>query len=193
MAGCVSQQSRGPYAPVTAGDRDTAKATALNAEATKILERADATSDPRAMKRAEELLREALSADLYFGPAHNNLGAIFLARGELYNAASEFEWARKLMPGHPDPRVNLAITLESAGRIDDAMATYRTALEVLPDDIAAMQGLTRLQVRTGRRDQETARMLSEIAMRGETKQWRDWAIEAGLARGVGTARGAGEP
>ena len=137
------------------------------------------------MQKAESLLREALNADLYFGPAHNNLGVIFLHRDELYEAAAEFEWARKLMPGHPDPRVNLAFTLESAGRIDDAIATYRTALEVLPDDIAAMQGLARAQVRTGRRDEQTARLLSEIAMRGESAAWRSWAREAAFSQASG--------
>ena len=175
LSGCAGTRSTGPYSPVTAGTRDTAKATRLNAEAAVLLDQAAAHSDAVAMQKAEALLREALNADLYFGPAHNNLGVIFLSRDELYEAAAEFEWARKLMPGHPDPRVNLAFTLESAGRTDDAIATYRTALEVLPDDIAAMQGLARLQIRSGKRDEQTARLLSEVAMRGETRQWREWA------------------
>lgn len=175
MLGCAGGRVAGPYAPVTAMARDTAKATRLNAEAAELLDRAGGQVDAAAVQKAEALLREALQADLYFGPAHNNLGVIFLSRGELYEAAAEFEWARKLMPGHPDPRVNLAFTLESAGRTDDAIATYRTALEVLPDDVAAMQGLARLQVRSGRRDEHTARLLSEIAMRGESEEWREWA------------------
>jgi hypothetical protein len=50
---------------------------------------------------------EALSADLFFGLAHNNLGVLYLKEDKLYEAANEFEWARKLMPGHPDPRMNL--------------------------------------------------------------------------------------
>ena len=33
---------------------------------------------------------------------HGNLGVLYLNRGELYEAASEFEWARRLLPGHPD-------------------------------------------------------------------------------------------
>ena len=177
VSGCASQRAAGPYSPITAGTRDTAKATRLNAEAAELLNQATAKNDAGAMKMAEALLRDALNADLYYGPAHNNLGVIFLGRDELYEAAAEFEWARKLMPGHPDPRVNLAFTLESAGRTDDAIATYRTSLEVLPDDIAAMQGLARLQVRSGKRDEQTARLLSEIAMRGETPDWRDWAKE----------------
>jgi len=35
------------------------------------------------------------------------------------------------MPGHPDPRMNLALTLEQAGRTDETIQTYKTALEVL--------------------------------------------------------------
>ena len=79
-------------------------------------------SDPEA---AERMLREALGADLFFGPAHNNLGVLYLREGKLYEAAGEFEWARKLVPGHPDPRMNLALTLEQAGQVDEAIRTYR--------------------------------------------------------------------
>lgn len=188
MSGCAGPRATGPYAPITAEARDTAKASRLNAEAAELLNQAAGSIDAAAMQRAEALLREALQADLYYGPAHNNLGVILLGRDELYEAAAEFEWARKLMPGHPDPRVNLAFTLESAGRVDDAIATYRTALEVLPDDIASMQGLARLQIRSGRRDERTPRLLSEIAMRGESKAWREWAQGVSAPR-----RSANEP
>lgn len=74
----------------------------------------------------------ARSQDLYHGPAHNNLGVIYLKKGLLFEAAGEFQWARQLLPGHPDPRLNLALTLETAGKTDDAIATYKTALEVFP-------------------------------------------------------------
>lgn len=136
-------------------------------------------------ERAERLLREALAADLYHGPAHNNLGVIFLERGDLYAAANEFEWARKLMPGHPDPRVNLALTLERAGRVDDAIDHYESALEVYPGHIPSTQGLLRLQIRHDRTDSGTIRMLEEIAISGETEEWREWAKrELSLLRDV---------
>ncbi|MBX3389121.1 MAG: tetratricopeptide repeat protein [Phycisphaeraceae bacterium] len=86
-----------------------------------------------------------------------------------------FTWARRLLPGHPDPRVNLAMTLESAGRNDDAMATYRTALEIYPDYVAAAQGLARLQIKQGKTDERTPALLKVIAMQGETREWREWA------------------
>lgn len=79
------------------------------------------------------------------------------------------------MPGHPDPRVNLALTLERAGRVDEALATYDSALEVYPDDLAAMQGLARLQLRTGRADDRTERFLQAIALRSVDHPWQEWA------------------
>ena len=70
---------------------------------------------------------EALTRDLFYGPAHNNLGVVFLNQDKLYEAANEFEWARKLMPGQPDPHVNLAITMERAVRNEDAYKSYEAA------------------------------------------------------------------
>ena len=126
-------------------------------------------------RKAEQLLRKALSHDLYHGPAHNNLGVLYLKQGKLYEAAGEFEWARKLMPGHPDPRVNLALTLERAGRVDEAAETYATALEVYPKHVPTLQALTRLQVRYDRVDDKTKERLRIIALRGQNQSWRDWA------------------
>ncbi len=173
LAGCASGgRSASPYTPLGEADRNTAEAERLTRQAAEIMH-----SKP---DKAEKLLREALTRDLYYGPAHNNLGVLFLARGDLYSAASEFEWSRKLMPGHPDPRINLALTLERAGRIDEAMRNYAAAIEVYPDHIGAMQGLVRLQVRHQRTDDRTAAMLAEIALRGENEQWRAWAQQRAL-------------
>ncbi|MBL8875389.1 MAG: tetratricopeptide repeat protein [Phycisphaerae bacterium] len=171
LAGCVHPKTTDPYAPSSEAARDTQKAIALNNQAMPLMDRGDADS----AGRAEELLRQALAADLYFGPAHNNLGVLYLQRGKYYEAAGEFEWARRLLPGHPDPRVNLAMTLESAGRADEAIATYRTALEIYPDYAAAAQGLARLQLKTGKPDERTPALLRVVAMQGDTAEWREWA------------------
>ena len=129
-------------------------------------------SDP---SRAESLLREALAADIFHGPAHNDLGVIFLERGELYEAAHELEWARKLMPGHPDPRINLALVMEQAGRSDDAKAAYESALEVWPEYVPAMQGMASLTARAGMDDQRLRDWLERITVEGEERTWREWA------------------
>jgi hypothetical protein len=135
---------------------------------------------------------EALPADLYFGPAHNDLGVRFLMQNQLYEAAGEFAWARKLLPGHPDPRLNISLTLKSAGRYDQAADHVRTALQIHPGHIASLQQLARLELmhparpktamagsssaeRTPEARAELRDNLSEIAMRGETQAWKDWA------------------
>ena len=165
LTGCAPRASTSPYAPRSEASRNPAEAERLTQVAAR-------TAEPDA---AERLLRDALAADLYCGPAHNNLGALLLARSELFEAANEFEWATKLMPGHPSPRLNLAITLERAGRTTEALAEYRSALESQPEHIQTIQALTRLQIRSNSTAPDTADMLRTIAFRGETEQWRTWA------------------
>lgn len=177
LSGCASGSSAGsgsPYATPSLQSRDSLKAQRLTSEAAKLID-----SD---IVKAESLLREALTADVWYGPGHNDLGVLYLKQGNLYEAANEFEWARKLMPGHPDPRMNLALTLERAGRIDEAIATYVTALEAYPHHMPTMQALARLQLRRSRTDERTPEMLKEIAMGGESPEWRNWAQQQ-LSRG----------
>lgn len=171
LLGSCTTAGPGAYPPREREHRDTSGSEHLARQALGHLQ-----SDP---SRAESLLVRALAADLYNGPAHNNLGTVYLRQGKLYEAAEEFEWARKLLPGHPDPRLNLALTLEHAGRTGEALATYATALEVYPEHIPSMQALARLQIRSGHEDKQTPRLLAEIALRGETKAWREWAKEQG--------------
>ncbi|MBX3322238.1 MAG: hypothetical protein KF757_04535 [Phycisphaeraceae bacterium] len=168
--GCSTQPrpAHSPYATPTEAARNTVLAQKLTAQAIEQME--------KNQQRAEQLLREALTADLYFGPAHNNLGIVYLSRGMLYEAASEFEWARKLMPGHPDPRMNLALVLERAGRTDEALAAYDAALAVYLGHLETTQALARLQLRTGRTDDRTPGFLDDIALRSQSEQWRTWAL-----------------
>jgi tetratricopeptide (TPR) repeat protein len=170
--GCAGagNSGTGPYQAQSESARDAGKAERLTREAAGLIE-----SNPT---KAEVLLREALTADIYHGPAHNNLGVVYLGKSPpmLYEAASEFEWARKLMPGHPDPRVNLAMTLEQAGRTRDALEAYETALEVYPNYLPAMQAIASMQMRgAAKPDERTKRFLSEIALRAPEAEWREWA------------------
>ena len=103
------------YTPLDGAQRNTALADRLNQQGADLM-----ATEPA---KAEATIREALAADLYHGPAHNNLGVLFLKQDKLYEAAGEFEWARKLLPGHPDPRLNLSLTLESAGRFPPVLRT----------------------------------------------------------------------
>jgi len=174
LGACKSASGDGPYEANGEQRRDVARALELNGQAADVLQ-----SDPEG---AEALLREALTADLFCAPAHNNLGVVYLGQGKLYEAAGEFEWARKLLPGHPDPRVNLALVLESAGKTDEALASYESALEVQPGYLPAIQGAASLAVRERREDERLAGWLGEIAMRGTEPTWRTWARQELVAR-----------
>jgi len=173
LASCRTQSPQGPYQVPSEADRATTVAERLNREAADLIEK-----DP---EKAESLLRDALTKDLFFGPAHNNLGVVFLHQQKLYEAAHEFEWARKLLPGNPDPRVNLALTLERAGRLDEAFKTYETALEVAPEDLSAIEGLASLAVRTRRDEPRLMSWLEQIALVATDTSWASWS-RARLAR-----------
>jgi len=148
---------------------DEARAHELTLEALDVIDR-----DPA---KAEELLHAALKADLYHGPAHNDLGVLYLQQSKLFEAANEFELARKLMPGSPDPRLNLGLTLEKAGLYARAFDAYNAALEVSPAHIRTIQAIARLTLRTARKDDRLMGMLEEVTLRGETDVWRSWAQE----------------
>lgn len=168
IAGCTAiPTSQTPYQAANEGARDSATSQRLTEEAAAVL-----VDDP---DRAETLLRSALAADLYNGLAHNNLGVLLLQKQNLYGAAQEFQWAARLMPGHPDPRMNLALTFERAGRIDEAVAYYGTALEVFPGHIPSTQALVRCQLRHDRPDERTDEYLKGISLKGESDAWQDWA------------------
>ena len=169
LGACSSPIPVGPYSPRTAESRDATRAEQLTVEAVEC-------ADQDAL-RAESLLREALTADLYHGPAHNNLGVIYFRQGKLYEAANEFEWARKLMPGHPDPRLNLALVLQRAGHVTEAVGAFEAALEAAPEHIPTLQAYARLAVRDGRHDDKVEAMVKTIALRGEDEAWRSWARE----------------
>lgn len=167
LTGCSSAHRSGPYQSSGDAQRNTVLAESLTQRAAAIIDR-----DP---PRAEELLREALTADIFYGPAHNNLGVLLLSAGDLAGAATEFQWAAKLLPDNADPRLNLAITLERAGRIDEALSGYAAVLEVSPDHVPTMQAMAICQTRHDRYDDRTPNLLREIAMRGESDVWKSWA------------------
>jgi len=78
------------------------------------------------------------------------------------------------MPGHPDPKLNLAITLEQAGRGKEAIAEYTAALDVYPGYLPAIQGLARAAVRDGREEARLEGWLRRIALESTEPGWREW-------------------
>lgn len=165
MIGCQASVHRG--ADTATGDtRNPQLAAELTQQAADLM-----GGDP---EEAMRLLRVAIDMDLYHGPAHNNLGVLLLNDGELYAAAEEFDLARRLMPGHPDPRINLGIALERGGKTSEALAAYASAIEVYPGHLPSVQALARLQIQSGNVNESTGSMLRLIVSRGDPA-WSSWA------------------
>ena len=131
--------------------------------------------DEEMRAEAKALLTLAIEADLYHGAAHNNLGVLLLQEQELYQAAQEFEWARKLLPGNPDPRVNLSIALQRGGHVEEALSACDSALEIRPHYVAAMQSKAYIALRHDLEVPGIQEYLKVIALRGESPAWRRWA------------------
>ena len=171
LSSCGSQ-ARGPYGTTGEQQRDIARAEESYRESL-------AEDDD---ENRERLLRATLGFDLYHGQAHNNLGVLLLQQGRLYDAAEEFEWARKLLPGHPEPRANLALTLERGGKHADAVEAALSAIEVRPGHLGAIKLIAMVSIDEGLVDPLIDEHLDAIATRAPEPEWREWAVEQRLRR-----------
>lgn len=150
--------------------RDTEKARKLNGEATDLIAGGK-------LERAEQVLQKALVADVTYGPAHNNLGRIYYEQRQLYLAAWEFEYASQLMPQRAEPLNNLGLVYEAIRRFPEAVGYYEDAYARDPRHPELLTNLARARLRTGEESPETERLLTEVALRNDRPEARDWAVE----------------
>lgn len=95
--------------------------------------------------------RRAIEINPDYADAHNNLGSALLAVNDATGAVHEFEEALRIREDFPIAHTNLgharyflAVTYEKLGRLDEAIATYRLALEILPNHAQAQARLSAL-------------------------------------------------
>lgn len=143
---------------------------------------------------AERAFRDALKADITFGPAHNNLGKAYFHQGKLYLAAWEFQYAVKLMPSQPEPKNNLGMVFEAVGKLDDAVTWYGKAAADGPDDARVSSNLTRARIRRGDGGPEVRALLEQVVRHDDRPEWVAWAKEKlALTGGAGESRNAPDP
>ncbi len=138
---------------------------------------------------AEQALKDALEADVTFGPAHNNLGKVYYHQAKYYLAAWEFQYAIKLMPHQPQPRNNLGLVFEAVGKFDDAVTAYGKARSLQPDNPHFIGNLARVRLRRGDRGEELRSLLSDLLMRDTRSDWLQWAREKLSVLGHPTGEG----
>jgi len=161
----------GNYTTVSAPpNRNTPLARKLTKSAVALIDR-DKLDDARSE------LKSALAVDLFFGPAHNNLGTVYLKQKKYYLAAWEFQYAAKLMPDQAEPRNNLGMVFETVGRLDEAAGWYDKALALSPEAVEIAGNLARINVRRNRKDERTRELLAMVVMKDKRPEWVDWAKE----------------
>jgi Tfp pilus assembly protein PilF len=169
--GCHRTTLTGEYVTVAADPRrDTEVARERNGEAVGLMKREE-------FAEAEKVLKAALTADVFFGPAHNNLGTVYYRQKKFYLAAWEFQYAAKLMLHSPEPRNNLGLVFEAVGRLDEAAKWYDEALAIEPDNPELIGNLARTLVRSGYKDDRTRQVLSDLVMKDTRPDWVAWARE----------------
>jgi tetratricopeptide (TPR) repeat protein len=117
-----------------------------------------ARGDPR----AEEELLHAVELDRGNPMAWTNLGAFFVEKGRLPEAAQAMRSAAEQAPRDARIRDNLGLILESLGREDEAMAEYEAAAAGWPPLVQPRVRLADLLIRRGER-QRAAALLKEAA------------------------------
>lgn len=129
------------------------------------------------LEGAEKHFREALVQNTNYGPAHNNLGQVLLARHELYTAAWEFELAANLMPDRVEPIINQGLVYELAGRHERAEQFYRMAYEMDPRNGEAIGCLARVLIKQEAQPMEIHHLLKELILHESRPEWVYWAEE----------------
>ncbi len=167
LAGACTSRSRSPYHTAPHAQRDTQAAQDCNAKGLTAVEKGE-------FENAEKHFRKSLEHDIYYAPAHNNLGLTLLHQHRYYEAAWEFDCAAKLAPDSPEPRINLALVYEETGRLSQAVSEYETALRIAPDHAVAMRPLARAYVKTGREDDELRQLLEKLLLSPGEPQWDVW-------------------
>ena len=172
VVGCTDKTKTyrsGEYRTIDAApDRDTDTARRYNEQGMKHLQKEE-------LDEAASDFRRALVADVTFGPAHNNLGKVYYAQKDWYQAAWEFDYARELMPRQPEPLNNLGLVHEQAGELDRAIEHYEQAVALGRDRIEFRANLARAKVRRGDTDDELIVLLQQILDEDKRPEWLVWA------------------
>jgi Flp pilus assembly protein TadD len=149
--------------------RDSCAARQLNEQGLALIEHGD-------LAGAEEAFRGAIARDLYFGPAHANLGVVLLQQGaQPFEAGWALRHAAQLMPKASAPRANLGLLFEAVGLYGRAEDQLRAALRLSPDDVEVIGHLARVHVRQSKRTPETLAWLEAVATQDDDAAWHNWA------------------
>jgi protein O-mannosyl-transferase len=116
---------------------------------------------------SETLFTHALAVTKNNDVAENNLGIVFLERGQLDDAISKLQAAIDLRPENGPAHNNLAKALLQKGRLPEAMIHYRKFLEVEPQNVDARNILGTALIQQGHVREAMAQWQEALAIEPE--------------------------
>lgn len=97
--------------------------------------------DTQALELAHLVCTQAIRKNSNYAPVYNTLGMIYVELGNLNNAVSSFNSARKLDPAFFEAQMNFAAVNMQFRGFQQAEEAYRAALKIKPNDYEAHLGL----------------------------------------------------
>ena len=105
---------------------------------------------------AETLWRTTLSRNPNAFMAHNNLGLLLFARGQVDDAITHYQRAVEIDPANSEAYNNLGNALFQKGKADEAVLEFRKALAIQPRDAEIHHNLANVLFRVGRSEEALA-------------------------------------
>jgi tetratricopeptide (TPR) repeat protein len=127
------------------------------------------------LDKAEADFLSAIALNSRSGPAHNNLGKVYVLLESHYLAATEFDQAADLMPTRFEPRVNLATLFEDLRRFDEAEEQIAMADTLVPGHPLVISVWARIRAKQELWDGQTEMLLQEVLYRDDRSDWKNWA------------------
>jgi tetratricopeptide (TPR) repeat protein len=109
-----------------------------------------AWNQTRFWQDSETLWTHTLAVTSKNDVAENNLGIVFLGRGQVDQAISRFQAAVDIRPANAAAHDNLAKAFLRKGRLADAMLHYRKMLEIQPENVETHNILGTALIQQGR-------------------------------------------
>jgi tetratricopeptide (TPR) repeat protein len=134
--------------------------------------------------------KDAIKKSPQSARARNNLGVIYMSRGQIDLAVEAYQQAVRLMPSMPVYYENLSKAYERQGRLDLAIALFEKIIQVDPKNARAYYHLGRIYERLGRL--EEAREALTTSVRLQPRLARAYAILGSIHVKLGEFREAAE-
>ena len=131
-------------------------------------------------EKAVKLLKEALEKDDRNAEAWMQLGVIEYGKNHYYEAARAFTKVSRLLPTGYESYFNLGTVYETTSQFSDAMASYKKALELNPDDVEIMENLIRCYIRSNQNLDETKTLIHRVLATEYRPEWRKWLEKEAL-------------